>query len=257
MFSPGRKFDRRLFGFYQLVGLPPRRPAGGPAAAMTPTLTRGPSDTTLPGQTRRHVWPAPEVTSHSLFVLTAARLFLAPGTGPPRPEALAALEAGGDPAAHIGPLGTVIDLAAVRRVTLSLEANTLRVEYGQPGKGLGLTAVRFASAETADTVFGKLWRRLGDRVVLVPPTPDPWSVIRVPLAVMAGVLAVTLTLAMALSAAPDVPHPAAAHLAAAPEWADWRAVCGSGGAALAVVQVWLYRRLTRPPSRLVLERINP
>ena len=221
---------------------------------MTPTLTRGPADTTLPGQTRRHVWPAPEVTSHSLFVLTAGRVFLAPGTAPPRPEALAALEAGGDPAAHVGPLGTAIDLAAVRRVVLALESNTLRIKYATPGRGVGRVAVRFAAAETADTVFGKLWRRLGDGVALAPPTPDPWSVVRVPVAVMAGVLVVTLTLALVLSAAPDVAHPAAARLADVPWWAGWRAVCGAGGAALAVVQVWLYRRLTRPPSRLVLER---
>ena len=221
---------------------------------MTPTLTRRPSDTTLPGQTRRHVWPAPEVTSHALFGMTASKVFLAPGSAPPRPETLAALAAGGDPADHVGPHGAVIELAAVRRATLSLESNTLRIEFARPGRGSGHTAVRFAAAETADTVFAMLLRRLGDGFALAPPRPDPWSIMRVPVAVMAGVLAATLTLAMVLCAGPDVPHPALARLAAAPGWADWRTVCGVGGAALAVVQVWLYRRLTRPPSRLVLER---
>jgi hypothetical protein len=63
---------------------------------------------------------------------------------------------------------------------------------------------------------------------------------------MGGILAATAAVALTLSAADDV--------AQLPGWADWRVVCGIGGAALAVVQVWLYRRLTRPPSRLVLTR---
>lgn len=227
-------------------------PSGRTVAHMTPTLTRGPSDTTLPGQTRRHVWAAPELVSHSLVVLTAARLFLAPPSGPPRAETLAALESGGNPADHIGPLGTVIDLTAVRRISLSLASNTLRVEYSQARHGTGQVAVRFATAETADTVFGKVWRRLGDDVALAPPRPDPWDVMRIPVAVMAGVLVATLTLAVVLSAAQDGPRGPLA-----PWWADWRGVCSIGGAVLALVQVGLYRRLTRPPARLVLNRVEP
>ena len=36
--------------------------------------------------------------------------------------------------------------------------------------------------------------------------------------------------------------------------ANWRWVCGFGGVVLAVLQVWLYRRLTKPPKRLELAR---
>ena len=41
-------------------------------------------------------------------------------------------------------------------------------------------------------------------------------------------------------------------LEAALAWLDWRAVCGLGGIAAAVIQVWLYRRLTQPPVSLEL-----
>ena len=37
-------------------------------------------------------------------------------------------------------------------------------------------------------------------------------------------------------------------------WLDWRVVCGLGGAVAAVLQVWIYRRLTQPPLSLELIR---
>jgi hypothetical protein len=109
--------------------------------------------------------------------------------------------------------------------------------------------VTFASAEAADVAFAMLWRRLGEGYELAPPRPDAWAVARGPVAVLAGLLVATLALALAASAAADLPDtPLTATLRAM----DWRVVCGFGGAALAVVQAGLYRRLTRPASRLVL-----
>ena len=65
---------------------------------MIETRTRNrPTDTTLPGETRRRIWAAPEVQSHSLVVLSALGLHLAPSMGVPREETVTALQNGGDP----------------------------------------------------------------------------------------------------------------------------------------------------------------
>ena len=81
--------------------------------------------------------------------------------------------------------------------------------------------------------------------------PDAWAAARGPVAVLAGLLVATLALALVVSAADDLPaHPVASAL----RTMDWRVVCGFGGAALAVVQAMLYRRLTRPLARLDLAR---
>lgn len=208
------------------------------ASVLTPALT----DTVFPGFTRRRVWRAPEVRSHALVVLTATRLYLVPlGVSPP-----AAVEDTADLDAALGPAATAIELSSVRRLTHDLLAFTLRVECaGRP------TVITFASAEAADGAFAMLWRRLGAEFELAPPRPEPWTAARGPVAVLAGLLVATLALALAVSAAADLPaHPAASAL----RTMDWRVVCGIGGAALAVVQVRLYRRLTRPPARLELTR---
>lgn len=184
-------------------------------AAAPPVCT----DTTLPGVTRRE-WRAPAVRSHSAVAVTPAGFRLT------------------------GVTETVIDLAAVRRVTLDLVANTLTLD------ARSAVTVEFADAETADAVYTAVWRRLGRRFVLTPPRRSSWELARTPVAFMAGVLTGTIALSLTANALADVGEGAGPLAAFAP--ADWRAVCGLGGAALAGLQVWLYRRLTRPPHRLEL-----
>lgn len=211
-----------------------------------------PSDTGIPALARRRVWAAPDVTSHSLIVLTLPRLYLAPPGAAWRPEAVATIEAAVDVEAALGPLATAIDLATVRRVRLDLPTNTLTIEYTAARAGSAKVAVRFASWEAADAVFGKLWRRLGDGFALRPPRAAAWDVARAPVAFMAALLAGTGLAAVGLNALSD--------FAPADRWPiarllpDWRVVCGTGGAVVAAAQVWLYRRLTRPPERLELVR---
>ncbi len=209
------------------------------ASVLTPALT----DTVFPGFTRRRVWRAPEVGSHSLVVLTATRLYLLPrGVEPP-----GAVEDAADLDAALGPNATAIELAGVRRLTHDMLTYTLRLECG----GGRSEVVPFAAAEPADSAFAMLWRRLGEGVELITAQPGSWAAARGPVAVLAGLLVATLALALAASAAADLPtHPVTTALRAM----DWRTVCGVGGAALAVVQVTLYRRLTRPPTRLELAR---
>lgn len=208
---------------------------------MPPVLTApAADDTTLPGATGRRVWRAPAVRSHSLVVLTATRLYLTPRAAPPRPDAVAALAAGADPADVLGPAAVAVELAAVRRVRHDLIRNALVVEAGA-----GRVVLTFAAAETADEVYAAVWRRLGDEVALTPYRSDPATAAREPVGVMLGLLLATAVLAVAAAAAGDV---------ASVALPDWRWVCGAGGAGLAVAQVWLYRRLTRPPVRLELVR---
>jgi hypothetical protein len=208
------------------------------ASVLTPALT----DTVFPGFTRRGVWRAPEIRSHALVVLTATRLYLLPpGVEPP-----VAVEDAADLDAALGPAATVIELSAVRRLTHDLLAFTLRLECADRP-----AVVTFASAEAADAAFAMLWRRLGPAFALDPPRADPWALARGPVAVLAGLLTATLALALAVSAADDLP---ASPATAALRTMDWRVVGGLGGAALAVVQAVLYRRLTRPPARLDLTR---
>ena len=219
------------------------------------------------GATRRRTWAHPEVKSHSLVVLTPERLHAAPLAGAPRPETLAAVDSG-DLDDLLGPFAVTIDLAAVRRAKLDLLTNSLTVEYARAGSSSGRLTVAFATPEAADACFTKLWRRLGGHR-LRPYKRDAWAAARGPLALIAGVLLATALLVLVLSVFEDAaPDRAAARLTSRGSsgaatkspaemlvgWADWRWVCAAGGAAAAASQVWLYRRLTRPPVALELVR---
>lgn len=228
-------------------------------------------ETALPGAARRRVWAHPEAKSHSLVVLTFDRLFAAPLAGPPKREVVAAVENGGDLDELLGPLAVVVELVAVRRVELDLLTNSLVVEYVKTGVSTGRLTVVFASPESADACFTKLWRRLGDGPKLQPYKRDAWAAARAPLALLGAALLVTALLALALSVFEDMASArAAAQLGtldgSAPRplpksslesllgWMNWRVVCALGGAVAAGAQVWLYRRLTRPPVSLELKR---
>ncbi|MBN9121784.1 MAG: hypothetical protein J0I06_22030 [Planctomycetes bacterium] len=231
-------------------------------------------ETTLPGANRRRVWAHPEAKSHSLVVLTFDRLLAAPLAGAPRPEVVAAAEGGGDLDELLGPLAVVVDLAAVRDVKLDLLSNSLAVEYAKGGLGTGRLTVVFANPESADSCFTKLWRRLGDGHTLRPYKRDTWALARAPLVLLVGALLVTAILVLELSVFEDMASARAAARMGAPDLGgpdgaavpprapleavlgrlNWRAVCAVGGAVCAVAQVWLYRRLTRPPVLLELVR---
>src|SRR5579883_3013751 len=173
-------------------------------ALTTPLPAALPSNTTIPGLTRRRVWKAPEVLSHSLVVLTFPRLYLAPMTGEPKPETVAAIENGADVESVLGSLATAIDLIAVERVRHELLTNTLIVEYRAAAAGKTRAVIRFAGAEAADAAFSKLWRRLGDEYRLKPFRPDPWVVARGPVAAILAVFAATAVLALGLNALEDL-----------------------------------------------------
>ena len=226
-------------------------------------------ETTPPGAARRRTWAHPEVRSHSLVVLTFDRLLVAPLAGAPEPEVVAVVEDGHDP---LGPPAVAIDLISVRRVRLDLLSNALVVEYAKGGPGTSRLTVVFETPEAADACYTELWRRLGDGYKLQPYARSAWAAARAPLALLAGALLVTAALALVLSVFEDMASARAAAKVSTPGlggldgakalpqsplevligWMNWRAVCAAGGVVAAVAQVWLYRRLTRPPAALEL-----
>lgn len=229
------------------------------AAAGDTTL-----DTTPPGSARRRVWAHPDVTSHSLVVLTASRVYLAPLAGAPKAGLVAAIESGGDLDQLLGPLAVIVELTEVRRLKLDLLTNTLAVEYVKDGSSTSRLAAVFATPETADQCFAKLWRQLGDGYRLRPYKRDTWALARTPLVLLFGALIATAVLALVLSAIEDTaaraaPGPGEPGAPLTPlerllGQLNWRAVCAAGGVVAGLSQVWLYRRLTQPPKALEVTR---
>jgi len=230
-----------------------------------------PLETALPGHTRRRTWFHPELSSHTLLVLTFDRLYVAPLTGSPKPEILAAIDSGADLDALLGPLATVIDVVAIRQLTLDLLTNSLNIEYAGSGLGRGRLGLTFATHEAADACFTKIWRRLGDGFQLAPYQRDTWHSVRSPLGLLALILLITAALAGILSIHQDMEstrvaalnHTANGESATAVDlpksrwdplldWLNWKVICGFGGVAAACSQVWMYRRLTAPPVALEL-----
>ncbi len=219
------------------------------------------ADTTLPGLTRRRVWSAPAVLSHSLLALTFQKLYLAPAGQPVRPDIAKTIENGGDLESIFGPFGTVVELASINRVRFDLLKNSLTLEYPQ-NRGQEVSrprgdsaraqvVIEFANHEAADEVYTKIWRRLGERMALKPYRRDFWEMGRTPVALMIGVLLATTLLAVAANSAADEGQSETGILAGLQSF-DWRWVCGLGGGVLALLQVWVYRLFIQPPTYLEL-----
>ena len=246
-----------------MTAIPPRGPANMKVLEQPPTVA---VDTGMPGLTRRRVWTAPVVTSHSMLALTFTKLYLAPAGAQFRPDTASNMINGGDLDATFGPFGTVVDLFKVTRVRFDLLTNGLTLEYPQSegsgairmqgGMPQAQVVLEFANHEMADEVYTKIWRRLGNRVELKPYRRDYWELGRVPVALIIGVLFATLILIAATNVAEDA-GPTTNPFLAGLQRLDWRWVCGAGGAALAVLQIWIYRMFTQPPTHLELAARYP
>ncbi len=222
-----------------------------------PGLNPSPIETALTIPVRRRVWAHPEIISHSLLVLTLDQFYLASLAGDPKPETLAAVEAGTDLDVIFGPLAVVINLSTVRRLTLDLLTNSLVIEYSGAGTRASQQRLTFANPEAADACFTRIWRRLGSRFRLSPYRKDAWNLIRGPLLLLLGALAATAVAVLLLNVLQDMdagPGKPASTSGARFGWFGWRFVCGIGGVVAAVSQVWLYRKLTTPPVSLELIR---
>jgi hypothetical protein len=228
-----------------------------------------------PAPSKRRVWSEPELTSHSLLVLTPERLYLASLGSAPRPETVASIAADGDVDELLGPLATTVDLPGVHRVHLDLLNNSLAVDYFGRENTTRRATVTFSDHEAADACFTKLWRRLGNDVKLNDFQRDKAQLARAPLMLLFASLVVTAALALILSVFEDFGQARAAaesgQVAVGPlgervesipktplegliGWMNWKVVCAIGGVVAAASQVWLYRRLTTPPASLELLR---
>ncbi|MFO0851979.1 MAG: hypothetical protein U0871_25940 [Gemmataceae bacterium] len=223
-------------------------------------------DTTLPGMTARQVWHGPDLQSHALLVLTYSRLYLLPAGSVVTPGMVAAVRGSADPEAVLGRAVAAVELAAIRRVVADLTADRLTLEVVGAGVGSTRVSLAFKSAEAADAAFTALWKRIGDGFDLTPYKLEGWAAVQGPVLAMLGVALAMLVLGLGLSGLEDY----AAAQAALPDEErsalavgvldplagrlNWRWVCGFGGVVLAVLQVWLYHRLTAPPARLELVR---
>jgi hypothetical protein len=211
-----------------------------------------PSDTGIPGLTRRRVWARPEVVSHAVLILTLPRIFLAPSNLGIKPEAVRALETALDVESVLGTVGTTIDMSRIDRVQLDLPQNTIRIDYSAPTGSRMKAMIVFGSPETADTIFSKIWRRLGAEFRLQPIRNEIGPAARTPLAVMLVAAVATMLASFGLNAIADV-HGGTDWVTAG--WLPgWRLVSVIGGAIVAATHVWLYRRIAQPPDRLELIR---
>ena len=224
---------------------------------------------------KRRLWSEPELTSHSLLVLTPERVYLAPLGSDPRPETLEAITAGGDVEDYLGALATTIDLTGVCRVKLDLLSNSLNVDYIGREYSTGRATITFTTPEAADACFTKMWRRIGNGMKLNDAERDKAQLARAPLMLLFFSLVITAVLALLISVFEDFGNARVAaqagQVAVGPlgervdtipktplegliGWMNWKVICAIGGAVAAASQVWLYRRLTTPPACLELVR---
>ena len=211
--------------------------------------------TQLPSFDKRRIWIAPLVSSHSAIILTATKLYLVPGLTPPPADHVSAVMNGAEPGSRFGQMMTVVTLGAVRSVTHDLLENRVHIDSragsGSTGEWTSRVTISFTEAEPADALFAKLWRRLGDEFKLRPDRPPNSKAVQLPFVALFGILISTAVLGFAANSAADLGR-ATPSLLSPLRSIDWRWIAVFGGIAAAIVQVWLYRRLTRPPVRLEL-----
>lgn len=206
---------------------------------MPPSYSSGPVsgiETLSPGSTRRRVFVHPDVKSHSMLVLTFARLYLGdPSPSAPDPDVVDSIENGGAPVEKVlGSRMVQIDLPFVKRVKLDVPAATVTLEYANLGT-VRSAAIAFAGPAAAEALFSKLWRRLGDDFDLKQDKPEPWPAVQVPLVVGLAILL-------------------ASGVTAAAGYVDWMVSVTAGVVGVAAAAGVAYSRLSGAPTRLELVR---
>jgi hypothetical protein len=204
------------------------------------------TETTLPRVSRYRVWSQPELRSHSLAAVSGERLYLA-ASARQLPLHLPPIAADIEFERSLGTAVQAIDLNSIQRLTLDLTSNTVEIATRARDDELLQHSVHFTTSESADTFFTRLWQRLGSNVTLVPYSPGTWRLMRLPCMLLFGVLFITAIIVAAWSVLEDLDPQATA-------WLSTPWICAMGGMAAAAVQVWLYRRLTTPPTTLELIR---
>jgi hypothetical protein len=207
---------------------------------MPPSYSSGPPsgiETLSPGSTRRRVFVAPDLKSHAIAVLTFSRLYLGdPNPVPPDPELVDAIENGGaNIEKSLGSRHVHVDLPFVKRVKLDVPTATITLEYAALGM-IRSVSCTFSSAEPAEAMFGKLWRRLGDdEFDLKQDKPEPWAAVQLPLIVGLAILIASVVTGVA-------------------GYVDWVITATVGGIGLAAAAAVGFARLNGKATRLELIR---
>ncbi len=212
-----------------------------------------PLDTTLPGEARRRIWSSPDIISHSLITLTLAKIYFA--SGKTKAETVQNIQAGADLEETFGPLATVVDLSTITRLKLELITNTLTIEYRANSRTPARVTIQCATHETADEIYSKLWRRLGDEFEVRGNQDHSPAATRTPIIVIVAVLFCTVLFALLANFAADrvlLNGENSSVVMKAFAIVDWKVIGAIGGGVLAILQVWLYRTLTVPPTQLEL-----
>jgi len=210
-------------------------------------------DTMLPGEARRRIWSAPDIISHSLITLTLAKLYFA--SGKTKADTVQSIQAGADLDETFGPIATVVELSTITRIKLELITNTLTIEYRANSRSPARVTIQCASHETADEIYSKLWRRLGDDFEVRGNQDHSHEAARKPIIVIAAVMLCTIVFAMLANFAADrvlLNGESSSAILKAFAIVDWKVIGAIGGGVLAILQVWLYRTLTVPPTQLEL-----
>ena len=207
---------------------------------MPPSYSSGPPsgiETLSPGSTRRRVFVAPDLKSHAIAVLTFSRLYLGdPNPVPPDPELVDAIENGGaNIEKSLGSRHVHVDLPFVKRVKLDVPTATISIDYAALGM-IRSVSCTFNSAEPAEAMFGKIWRRVGDEEFdLKQNKPEPWQAVQLPLIVGLAILIASLVTGIA-------------------GYVDWMIAATVGGIGLAAAAAVGFARLNGKATRLELIR---
>jgi hypothetical protein len=228
---------------------------------MSPALLELLPATTLPGLTTRRIWQSAELVEPAILLLTVNKLYIRHEPLTLSESDLQKLLIGGNIEEWLGPNVVCVELSQLTQASLHLEELTVEVQQEAIQHKL-----RFRAANVADDFFAKLARRVQDRFQPELAKVDVLQAMRTPLAAMFGILVVMITTTLLANTYTDlteyrflfdVPN------TELPAWYGWldqffqtippRFLGTLSGAALALLQLWAYRRLTHPPQILHLQ----
>lgn len=227
------------------------------ASKESPSLLTGTnSQQTLPTFNKHRVWSFPEIQSHAVVVLTASKMYIVPGNAAPPEDKVRQLENGADPVDLFGSFVTIVKLEFVKKVVHELLTNEVQLEMNvssQSGAWISRVDLKFKESDSADAMFTKIWRRLGDQFVVRPDRPTTAKAIQAPLFGLGVVLVLTAMFVWMANAAADFGTNVPVLLSPFKN-IDWKVIAIFGGILAALMQVWLYRSWTTPPNKLELIR---
>jgi hypothetical protein len=227
---------------------------------MSPAVFHLLPETTLPGLLTRRIWEASELESPYFVLLTANRVYVRNSPIELSESTIRKLLLGGQIEEILGNDVVCHELTQLKRGSLHLENQTVLLNFLK-----GNLSISFKSSAFADDFFTKLARRVQDRFRPEMAKVDVVRAMRSPLAAMAGILCVMVTISLLANSYADLSEYRflmSDGTVELPAWYGWvdrffqtippRFIGTLSGAVLALMQLWAYRRLTRQSQILEL-----